>query len=97
MSPFQLYVQILQEASRFLQVMTGSTQSEAGNLYTKSPVRRTVYQYVPTRGTEKDPEKETYTRQEAACLLRHPSTTQVLTDFNVVHLMISEHTVTVDG
>lgn len=48
-----VFFQTLQESSQLLQVTTRSTQSYGGNLYTTSHVRRTVYQSVPTDGTEK--------------------------------------------
>lgn len=67
------------------------------NLYMILSVRRTVYQSVPTGGTEKD--IHTPTQQETTCLLRDPSTTMVLTNFDVSHQILSEDTeaCTVDG
>lgn len=65
------------------------------NLHKISCVRRTVYQSVPTRGTE----RMSTSRQETTCLLGNPSIAQVHTDFDAMHLMVSDQTVkcTVDG
>lgn len=90
-----VFFQTLQESSQLLQVTTRSTQNCMGNLYTTSPVRRTVYQSVPTDGTEKEPEKKInmYTRLEAACLLRSLMITMIITDFNALRQMILIHIV----
>lgn len=92
-----LFFQTLQEASQFSRETTHSTQNQMVNLYKISRVRRTVYLCVPTRGTEKD--THPFTLQETTCLLRNPSITQVHTNFDVMHLMVSDQTVTctVDG
>lgn len=95
-----VFFQTLQETSQLLQVTTRSTQNCMGNLYTTSPVRRTVYQSVPTDGTEKEPEKKTYTRMEAACLLRSLIITMIITDFDALRQMILIHivqSITVNG
>lgn len=90
-----LFFQTLQEASQFPQETRYSTLNQMVNLYKISRVRRTVYLCVPTRGTE----RVRTSRQETTCLLRDTYITQVLTDFDVMHLMVSGQTVkcTVDG
>lgn len=92
------FFQIHQKSSQLIKVTVLSTQNEMVNLYTTSPVRRTVYQSVPTGGTWKD--IHTYTQEETACLLRNLSPTVVLTNFNVLRQITSEVAVsgkTVDG
>lgn len=54
-----------------------------------SPVRRTVYQSVPTGGTEKD--IHTDTQKETAYLPQDLTTTAVLPYFDVMHLMLLNH------
>lgn len=55
-----------------------------------------MYQSVPTRGTEKD--IHTDTQQETACLPQDITTTAILPDFDVVHLMLLNHvTIIADG
>lgn len=93
---YEINFQTLQEASQLLQVTTRSTQNEMVNLYKISHARRTVYQSVPTSGTEKDTDRYTCIRQEAACLLDKLTLTKVLTDFDVLRLIISDP-ITVDG
>lgn len=82
------FFQIHQKSSQLIKVTVLSTQNEMVNLYTTSPVRRTVYQSVPTRGTEND--IQSGTQQETACLLRNLSPTVVLTNFNVLRQITSD-------
>lgn len=84
---YEIIFQTPQETSQLPQVTTRSIQSEVGNLYTTSPVRRTVYQSVPTGGTEKDIHY-TPTQQETACLPQDLTTALVLPDFDVLHLIL---------
>lgn len=94
------FFQIHQKSSQLIKVTVLSTQNEMVNLYTTSPVRRTVYQSVPTRGTENDIHIQSGTQQETACLLRNLSPTVVLTNFNVLRQITSDIAVsgkTVDG
>lgn len=94
---YEIIFQTLQETSQLPQVTTRSTQSNMENLYTTSSVRRTVYQSVRTGGTEKD--IHIPSQKETVCLLEKLTTSKIHTDFNVVHLMISDHRCTraVDG
>lgn len=92
------FFQTHQDASQFLQVMTRFTQNNMVNLYATSHVRRTVYQSVPTSGTEKD--IYTPTQQETTCLLQNLLTSCVygLTNFYVERqISIYAVTATVDG
>lgn len=55
-----------------------------------------MYQSVPTGGTKKD--IYTPTQEETACLPQDITTTAILPDFDVVHLMLLNHiTIIADG